>query len=100
MMQNKNLPAWDLSDLYKSTEDPQIKKDLETYKKNAIALNKKYKGKLSTLSAKEFSEALKLLEKNAVLGGRLGGFAYLNMSTQMKNQKAMIRFRKQKSKSG
>ena len=90
MMQNKNLPAWDLSDLYQGTEDPQIKKDLEKYKKNALALNKKYKGKLSTLSAKDFSEALKLLEKNAVLGGRLGGFAYLNMSTQMKNQKAMI----------
>lgn len=90
MMQNNKLPAWDLSDLYKNTEDPQIKKDLKLYKKNALTLNKKYKGKLSVLCPKDFLEALKLLEKNAVLGGRLGGFAYLNMSTQMKNPKAMI----------
>ena len=90
MNKKSNLPAWDLSDLYKGVDDPQIRKDLETYRKNALALNKKYKGKLAELSAVEFLGALKLLEKNAVLGGRLGGFAYLNMSTQMKNPEAMI----------
>lgn len=90
MSKNNKLPAWDLSDLYKSINDPQIKKDLQTYKKNALALNKKYKGKLSELSSSQFLGALQLLEKNAVLGGRLGGFAYLNMSTQMKNPEAMI----------
>ena len=88
--QSKNLPAWDLSDLYQSIDDPQIEKDLTAYKKNALTLQKKYKGKLEKLSAEEFLSALKLLEKNAILGGRLGGFAYLNMSTQMKNGKAMI----------
>lgn len=85
-----NLPAWDLSDLYKGINDPNIKKDLAQYKKNALTLNKKYKGKLDKLSADEFLNALELLEKNAVLGGRLGGFAYLKMSTQMKNSEAMI----------
>jgi len=85
-----NLPAWDLSNLYKGINDPNIKKDLAAYKKNALTLNKKYKGKLDKLSADEFLNALKLLEQNAVLGGRLGGFAYLNMSTQMKNPEAMI----------
>lgn len=90
MKKNNTLPAWDLSDLYKSIKDPQINKDLEAYKKNALSLQKKYKGKLEKLSAEEFLRALKLLEKNSVLGGRLGGFAYLNMSTQMKNPEAMI----------
>ena len=85
-----DLPAWDLSDLYEGINDPKIKKDLAAYKKNALALNKNYKGKLEGLSSDEFLNALKLLEKNAVLGGRLGGFAYLNMSTQMKNPEAMI----------
>lgn len=89
-MTKTNLPAWDLSDLYQGINDPNIKKDLQTYKKNAVELNKKYKGKLIMLSADAFSGALKLLEKNALLGGRLGGFAYLNMSTQMKNPEAMI----------
>lgn len=87
---NNSLSAWDLSDLYKGIDDPQIKKDLKAYQKNALALNKKYKGKLASLSSAEFLGALELLEKNAVLGGRLGGFAYLNMSTQMKNPEAMI----------
>ncbi len=89
-LNKENLPAWDLSDLYKGIDDPQIKKDLASYKKNALLLNKKYQGKLNLLCAEEFLRALKLLEKNAVLGGRLGGFAYLNMSTQMKNPEAMI----------
>ena len=34
MTQKNNLPAWDLSDLYKGMDDPQINADMETYKKN------------------------------------------------------------------
>jgi len=90
MTKKNNLPSWDLSDLYQSIHDPKINKDLGAYKKNALELQKKYKGKLSKLSSKEFLSALKLVEKNATLGGRLGGFASLNMSTQMKNSEAMI----------
>ena len=67
MNKKNNLPAWDLSDLYKGVDDPQIRKDLETYRKNALALNKKYKGKLAELSAAEFLGALKLMEKNMSL---------------------------------
>ncbi len=89
-MKNNNLPAWDLSDLYQSIKDPQIEKDLESYKKNALSLQKKYKGKMAKLSAEEFLSALKMLEKSALLSGKLGGFASLNMSTQMKNAEAMI----------
>ena len=85
-----NLSAWDLSDLYKGINDPQINRDLEKYKKNAIAFQRKYKGKLESLSAEDFLAALKMLEKGRILSSRLGGFAYLNMSTQMKNNDAMI----------
>lgn len=88
-MKKNKLPAWDLSDLYKGIDDVQIKKDLESYKKGAQKLRKQYKGKLETLDAKEFLRALKMLEDNARLSARLGTFAYLNMSTQMKNPKAM-----------
>ncbi len=90
MIKNENLPAWDLSDLYRSTDDASIAKDLKRYKSNALMLQRKYKGKLALLDAPSFLGALKLLEKNAVLGGRLGGFAYLNMVTQMKNEQAVI----------
>ena len=28
-----NLPGWDLGDLYKGTDDPQIEKDLQSYRR-------------------------------------------------------------------
>ncbi len=83
------MPAWDLSDLYKGIDDPQIKKDLETYRKSAVKFAKDYKGRLAELSADEFYAAIKDIEKRSQLSGRLGGFAYLNMVTQMKNTAAV-----------
>ena len=83
------MPAWDLSDLYKDMDDPQIKKDLDTYRKSAIKFAKTYKGRLAELSADEFYAAIKDIEKRSKLSGRLGGFAYLNMVTQMKNTAAV-----------
>ena len=83
------MPAWDLSDLYKSINDPQIKKDLESYRKSAVKFAKDYKGRLAELSADEFYKAIKDIEKRSKISGRLGGFAYLNMVTQMKNTEAV-----------
>lgn len=87
-MTNK-MPAWDLSDLYKSINDPQITVDLEAYRAMALDFADKYKGKLANLSANEFLAALQDIEKRAIIGSRLGGFAYLNMVTQMKNAEAV-----------
>ncbi|MBQ9271525.1 MAG: M3 family oligoendopeptidase [Alphaproteobacteria bacterium] len=87
-MKNK-MPAWDLSDLYKGIDDPQIAKDMETYRKSALKFAKTYKGRLNELSADEFYAAIKDIEKRSKLSGRLGGFAYLNMVTQMKNTAAV-----------
>ena len=89
MPQKNNLPAWDLSDLYKSTKDPQIKKDLDTYKKLNEDFAKKYKGKLNNIKPKDFAEALKMVEKKSTTARILGSFANLNMTTQMKNKEAM-----------
>lgn len=86
---NAKLPAWDLSDLYKSISDPQITKDLNTYKKSAIDFAKKYKGKLAKLSAKGFFEMAEDCEARSVLGNKIGVFAYLSMVTQMKNADVM-----------
>ena len=83
------LPIWDLSDLYKGINDKKITKDLEIYKKANLDFAKKYKGKVANLSAKELARALKSLEEKATIAKKLGSFAYLNMSTQMNNAKAM-----------
>ena len=86
---SENLPAWDLSDLYKSVDDPQITVDLEAYRASAADFADRYKGKLAQLSADEFLDVIKDIEKRSLLAGRLGGFAYLNMVTQMKNAQAV-----------
>ena len=89
MSKKNELPAWDLSDLYKGIKDPQIKKDLAEYKKKASDFAKKYKGKLASLDAKKMYNALVEYEHLDTLGTILGEFAYLNMCTQMKNGEAM-----------
>ena len=86
---NKQLPAWDLSDLYKGIEDPQISKDLEKYQKESADFALCYKEKLKDLEAKEFAKALQKFESLTTLGSKLGEYAYLNMSTQMKNKAAV-----------
>ncbi len=89
MSNKETLPAWNLSDLYKGIADPAIAKDMENYRKGALSFSHKYKGKIARLSASEFLQLLKAEEKLSKTAARLGGFAYLNMSTQMKNPEAM-----------
>lgn len=89
MKKKDELPAWDLSDLYKGTKDPQIKKDLAEYKKKASDFAKKYKGKLADMDSKQIYKALTEYEHLDTLSTILGEFSYLNMCTQMKNGEAM-----------
>ena len=89
MKTNKQLPAWDLSDLYKDTSDPKINKDLDKYRSFCSSFAKKYKGKLHSLSGEEMAKILQNYEKHSSLAGRLGGFANLNMVTKMKDQTAV-----------
>ena len=84
----KQLPAWDLSDMYKGTTDSKIQKDLETLRKGNLSFAKKYKGKIAKLSASDFAKMLQEKEKLSDIGAVLGEFAYLNMVTQMQNKEA------------
>jgi len=86
--QINNLPAWDLSDMYKGIDDIKINKDLEKVRKGNSAFAKKYKGKIATLSGDEFAKMLKEKEELSSIGAVLGEFAYLNMVTQMQNKEA------------
>ena len=89
IMSEEKLPGWDLGDLYKGIDDPRIDADLEKYRRFCRSFAGKYKGKLSGLDGAELARALKSYEKNSLIGSRVGGFAYLNMVTQMKNAEAM-----------
>lgn len=87
--QNNNLPSWDLSDFYMGIDDSKINRDLEAYRKKALAFSRKYKGKLDKLSAAEFLQLLRESEKRVKISSSLAEYAYLNMVTQMKNAEAM-----------
>lgn len=86
---NSQLPAWNLGDLYQGINDPRISQDLQKYQQESAAFGKKYKGQLASLDASGFAEALQKYEEIEVIGSVLGEYAYLNMSTQMKNPEAM-----------
>ena len=88
-MTKSNLPAWDLTDLYSGIDDPQVAKDLEQYNKLNQKLADGYKGKIAKLEPKDFLAAVKLYEQAGIVASKLGIFAYLNMVTQMNNQKAV-----------
>jgi len=94
MSKSKKLPEWSLAEYYTGEDDKQIDKDLALYAKKAEAFAKAYRGKVNKLDAESFLKALKELEKLSNLGSKLGGFAYLNQTTRMKETKATALYQK------
>lgn len=76
---------WDLSDLYASTEDPQLKTDKQKVLKMSDKLAEKYKGKIEGLDARSFKHMLDEYESILDLSGKIGSFAYLQWSTDTGN---------------
>ena len=93
-MSKNKFPVWDLSEYYNGIDDPKIEKDLEAYAKLALDFNKKYKGRVSKLDKDEFIKAFKVLEKLRNIASKLGGYAHLNSTTDMLNDKATALYQK------
>lgn len=73
-MNDKALPAWDLSDLYDGIEDEKIAADLEKYRAFCVEFAGRYKGRLSELDGAGIAAALKAYEQNSEIGSRVGRF--------------------------
>lgn len=73
--------TWDLSDLYESIDDPQLKKDKSLVLEKAERFAKKYKGEIASLSADEFRDALEEYESILELMGKIGSFSHLLWTT-------------------
>lgn len=78
---------WDLSDLYKGVDDPQIAADKKQLFSLCDAFEKAYRNKIENLSAAEFRKALKDYEEINDLLGKIGSFAYLIWSTNTEESK-------------
>lgn len=72
---------WDLSDLYKSTTDPQLLADREQVAAAVDDFALRYKGKLSGMDGSALAACLRSYESISDVLGKLGSFAYLQWST-------------------
>ncbi len=77
------LPVWNLSDLYASPTHPAVARDLKALTTQAGAFAKTYQGKLASLAADKFAEAIRAYESMQDLLGRLGSYAQLLYASDM-----------------
>ena len=73
------IPEWNLSDLYASTEDPAIARDIERSTAEASRIKQSYQGKLAGLASDgaALAEAIAAYERLSDALGKLGSYAGL-----------------------
>ncbi len=72
-----NLPEWDLSDLYPSTDGPEITHDMAWLEKECASFAADFEGKLADLDADTLLGAVQRYEQIDVIAGRIMSFAGL-----------------------
>ena len=85
------LPKWDLSDIYTSTVDPSIEKDLCAAGESVSAFVSRYKGELKELNKKELFEAIEEFERLHQQLYLVLSYAQLSISVNNRNEK-LIKF--------
>lgn len=73
----KDLPVWNLDDLYVSPDSPQFKADMERGTRDAAKFAEDYAGKLAKLSGAELAKAIAAYEQISDVLGRTGSYAQL-----------------------
>lgn len=71
------LPDWDLSDLYPSTDAPELARDMDWLEKACADFAATYEGKLAGLDAAGLLDCVLAYEKIDVIAGRIMSFAGL-----------------------
>jgi oligoendopeptidase F len=84
---NDVTPSWDLSDLYRGVDSPEIQSDTARALEQAKAFSAAYKGKLVELSkspdaGKALAQAIADYEALGDISGRIGSFAGLAFSAR------------------
>ena len=92
------LPIWNLSDLYHSTNDKNIKSDLDIIKHSAIKFEKQYEGKIASLSAQALFKAIEKLQVINEKIDRIMSYAYLLYAENIDIEKNKIFLQQMKEK--
>jgi oligoendopeptidase F len=90
MKNEKNLPLWNLNDLYKGIDDENIDKDIENIENKINDFVKYYKNNIKYLSSSEFLTFLKEYEKINELMGKVGSYASLKHAENLNEENAIF----------
>jgi oligoendopeptidase F len=77
---DRDLPEWDLSDLYPAPDSPEIEADLAAAAREGEAFAQRYRGKLARLSGEELGRAVAAYEAIEERLGRLMAYAQLHFA--------------------
>ena len=87
-----NLPEWDLSDLYKGEDAPELARDLDWLEQECSGFAADYEGKLADLDAAGLLACVLRNEKINAIAGRIMSFAglrYYQLTTDAERAKFM-----------
>lgn len=76
-MMARDLPAWDLNDLFSAVDDPKIENDFTSLEKDIAVFVQNYKKKLEQLDAKGLGKAIKDFENIEEKIGKISSYARL-----------------------
>lgn len=80
--------AWNLTDLYSSTKDPAVEKDICWCEDEALSIKKEYHTRVNQINSDDILQLLTRLESLDCKISRLGTYSFLNFTTQMDNAEA------------
>ncbi|MDA9605153.1 M3 family oligoendopeptidase [Alphaproteobacteria bacterium] len=89
----EKLPNWNLKDFYNSYEDPQIQKDINTFKDFVTSFSKKYSGKILNFS-ESFDDVISEFEDGCEISAKLECYAFLIYATNMNDTKIVQFYQK------
>ena len=87
MIKGKDLPRWDLTDLYPEIDSKAVTDDISRAENMAIEFERQYKGNITDISAIKLANAIQKYEEISEIQGKLASFAYLNYASDLSNPK-------------
>ncbi|MBI1181683.1 MAG: M3 family oligoendopeptidase [Alphaproteobacteria bacterium] len=84
----RDLPEWDLTDLYPGPESAELKADLADLEERAKAFEEIFQGRIGALDGDRLGEAVATYEAIEELAGRIGSFSGLYYVTRLDDTEA------------
>jgi oligoendopeptidase F len=90
MTLNKDVPSWNLTDLFPSYDHPSVQSHLQQLEKEVAAFVSSYKEKVAKLSGAELLKAIQAYEALSDKMGKISAYAYLLYSQDRSDTKVGV----------